>query len=90
MARSLVEAGRYEEALAETASAERSAREWPVLVAARGYTYRVAGREEDARSVLFEMDALSRHRFVTAYGVALVHAGLGEKGQAFDWLDKAF
>jgi DNA-binding winged helix-turn-helix (wHTH) protein/tetratricopeptide (TPR) repeat protein len=90
MARSLVEAGRYEEALAETASAERAAREWPVLVAARGYTYGVAGREEDARSVLLEMDELSRHRFVTAYGVALVQAGLGEKGQAFDWLDRAF
>ncbi|MDM0070677.1 winged helix-turn-helix domain-containing protein [Variovorax sp. J31P207] len=90
MARSLVEAGRYEEALVETASAERSAREWPVLVAARGYTYGLAGREGDARSVLLEMDALSRRRFVTAYGMALVHAGLGEKRQAFDWLDKAF
>jgi len=34
--------------------------------AARDYTYGGAGREEDARSVLLEMDALSRHLFVTA------------------------
>jgi len=36
------------------------------------------------------MDRLSGRGFVTAYGVALVHAGLGEKEQAFGWLDKAF
>ncbi|MDM0115210.1 winged helix-turn-helix domain-containing protein [Variovorax sp. J22R133] len=90
MARALVESARYEEALAETASAERVAREWPVLVAARGYTFGVAGRRDEARSVLLEMQALSTHRFVTAYGVALVHAGLGQKDEAFAWLDKAF
>ncbi len=90
MGRALVETGRYDEALVETASAERVAPGWPVLVAARGYTCGVAGRKDDARSVLLEMEALSTHRFVTAYGVALVHAGLGQKDEAFAWLDKAF
>ena len=90
MARSLVEAGRYDEALAETASAERAAREWPVLVAARGYTYGVAGREEARVRCSSKWTSWQEHRFVTAYGVALVHAGLGEKGEAFAWLDKAF
>ena len=36
------------------------------------------------------MEALPRHRFVTSYGVALVHAGLGQKDEAFAWLDRAF
>jgi len=40
--------------------------------------------------VLQEMQALSHQRFVTSYGVALVHAGLGEIDQAFRWLDRAF
>lgn len=29
-------------------------------------------------------------RFITAYGVALVYAGIGEKDKAFKWLNKAF
>jgi len=61
-----------------------------VLVAARGFTYGKAGKTKDAEEVLQEMEALSKQRFVTAYGVALVHAGLGHVDQAFRWLDRAF
>ena len=90
LARSLLQMGRFDEALAETSIAESKAREWPVLVTARGFTYAMAGRTDEARAVLREMDALSKHRFVTSYGMALVHAGLCQKDDAFDWLDKAF
>lgn len=56
----------------------------------RGYTLGVMGcRGDEARAVRDEMGQLSARRFVTAYGMALVHAGLGEKDQAFIWLDKA-
>lgn len=61
-----------------------------MLVAARGYTLGVMGRDDEARAVLEEMQRLSTGRFVTAYGMALVHAVLGDKEQAFNWLDKAF
>jgi hypothetical protein len=61
-----------------------------VLLAARGYTLGAMGRADEARAVRDEMERLSGRRFVTAYGMALVHAGLGEKEQAFSWLDKAF
>ena len=70
--------------------AEAKAREWSVLVAARGFTYGMAGMTREAQAVLQEMEALSKHRFVTSYGVALVHAGLGQIDQAFRWLDRAF
>jgi hypothetical protein len=43
-----------------------------------------------AHAVLQEMEALSKQRFVTSYGVALVHAGLGQIDEAFHWLDRAF
>ena len=65
-------------------------RDWSVIVAARGFTYGVAGMTSEAQAVLREMDALSRQRFVTSYGVALVHAGLAQIDEAFRWLDKAF
>ncbi len=90
LARALLEQGKYEGVLAETAAAEQKAREWSVLVAARGFTYGKAGRVADAEAVLQELEALSRRRFVTAYGVALVHAGLGRSDEAFRWLDRAF
>ena len=38
-----------------------------------------------AHAVLQEMEALSKQRFVTSYGVALVHAGLGQIDEAFHW-----
>lgn len=90
LARALLELHRFDAALSETAIAESMAREWSVLVTARGFTYAAAGRPREAQSVLLEMDTLSKRRFVTPYGVALVHAGLGHKDEAFGWLDKAF
>ena len=90
LARALLEMRRFDAALAETAVAEGKARDWSVLVTARGFTYGVAGMTSQAEAVLREMDALSRQRFVTSYGIALVHAGLGHKDEAFGWLDRAF
>jgi len=90
LARALLEQGRFDAALAETAVAEAKAREWSVLVAARGFTYGKAGMTREARAVLQELEALSQQRFVTSYGVALVHAGLGQIDHAFRWLDRAF
>jgi TolB-like protein/Tfp pilus assembly protein PilF len=90
LARAHLEMHRFDAALAETAVAETKARDWSVLVTARGFTYAMAGMTSKAQAVLREMDALSRQRFVTSYGVALVHAGLGQTDEAFQWLDRAF
>lgn len=90
LARTYLAMGRHDEALAIGAVGEGRVREWPVLVAARGFTYGTAGKVAEARSVVGEMQALSKRRFVTAYGTALVHAGLGQKDEAFGWLEKAF
>jgi tetratricopeptide (TPR) repeat protein len=90
LARSYQEVGRLDESLAAAASAESTAPKWTVFIAQRAYTLGVMGRADEARAVRDEMEQLSGRRFVTAYGMALVHTGLGEKEQAFSWLDKAF
>jgi DNA-binding winged helix-turn-helix (wHTH) protein/TolB-like protein/Flp pilus assembly protein TadD len=90
LARSYLQVGRLDEALAAAKTAEATAPQWIVFVAQRGYTLGAMGRADEARAVLAEMARLSTQRFVTAYGVALVYAGLGDKEQAFAWLDKAF
>lgn len=33
---------------------------------------------------------LSKQRHVSPYNIAIVHAGLGDKDQAFEWLQKTF
>ncbi|HZW87801.1 MAG TPA: hypothetical protein VFF12_01875, partial [Myxococcaceae bacterium] len=39
--------------------------------------------------MLVRMHRLASSRYVTPYGVALVHAGLGETDEAFRWLSRA-
>ena len=39
--------------------------------------------------MLSRMQRLASSRYVTPYGVALVHAGLGETDEAFQWLSRA-
>jgi tetratricopeptide (TPR) repeat protein len=90
LARSYLELGRLDESMAANARAEAAVPEWPVLSAARGYTLGVMGRVDDARAVRDELMRTSQRRFVTAYGMALVHAGIGDKEQAYAWLEKAF
>ena len=57
--------------------------------AALGHLYALAGKQAEARKTISELKELSSKRYVTAYDIAIIHAGLGENDQAFEWLDKA-
>jgi tetratricopeptide (TPR) repeat protein len=59
-------------------------------LAFRGHALARAGRVDEAREVLKTLGAVSRQRYVPPYGIALVHAGLGESAEAFEWLDRAY
>jgi len=58
----------------------------PEALAQLGHIYAMAGRTVDARKVLAQLMKLSRQRYVSTYNIALVHAGLGEREEAFRWL----
>ncbi|HZE69774.1 MAG TPA: winged helix-turn-helix domain-containing protein [Pyrinomonadaceae bacterium] len=84
--------GMYSEAIAEfkkaiplTAGSESS-----LSKAGLGHVYAVTGKKSEARTVLNELKQLSAQEFVPATSVALIYAGLGEKDQAFAWLDKGY
>ena len=36
------------------------------------------------------MHALAEERYVLPYGFALIHTGLGELEEAFEWLERAY
>lgn len=60
------------------------------LTAVLGYMYAASGRREEAEKILSEVVELSKQRYVPPYGVALIYTGLGQKNQAFQWLEKAY
>ncbi len=43
----------------------------------------------EARRVLAELER-QKEKYVSPYTVAAIYAGLGEKDQAFKWLEKAY
>ena len=90
LGRAYQQVGRYDEALREFSRVEASVPGWPVAIAARGSVEGAACRLAKARATLAELQALRGRRFVTAYGVALVHAAVGDSDAALTWLDRAF
>jgi TolB-like protein/DNA-binding winged helix-turn-helix (wHTH) protein/Tfp pilus assembly protein PilF len=61
----------------------------PALRALLSHAYAVAGRRREAMRIMTELKRQSQRRYVSPYLIALIHAGLGEKDQAFAWLERA-
>lgn len=57
---------------------------------ALGYTYAVAGQLDGARAMLDRLAALDEEAYVSPYNMAIIHAGLDDKDEAFRWLELAF
>jgi pentatricopeptide repeat protein len=84
------EKGMYEEAIAEFRKALGDGPPPPPVVGHLGNAYARAGRVREARECLRELKQRSKVDTVGTYAVAFIHAGLGEKEQAFEWLEKAY
>jgi tetratricopeptide (TPR) repeat protein len=79
--------GQFAEALAEFETARRLD-DNPETLACLGYCQAASGRPAEATECLGALTALARHRYVAPVNLALVYTGLGDKEQAFIWLDK--
>jgi TolB-like protein/Tfp pilus assembly protein PilF len=81
--------GLYADAIAELQKLPHEST-GPFMLAALGYVYARAGEKVKADQVLQEMKDQQRKGYFPATDLALVYSGLGEKDEAFKWLQKAY
>lgn len=82
--------GLYQEAIAEYRQALELSGRHSLVLAALGHTYGLSGDKEAALRILRELEELKKERNVSPYRFAVLHAGLGNRDEAFQWLDRAF
>jgi len=79
----------YPEAVAACQKARELRGANPLTLAGLGYCYGRWGQRDKAEELLAELKRVSAQKYVSAFDLALIHIGLDQKDQAFEWLDKA-
>src|SRR2546421_10951951 len=54
-----------------------------------GQAYAMAGKRNEAQKALAELQEQSKQRYISPAVIALIYAALGDKDQAFAWLEKS-
>lgn len=81
--------GRYDESIAAFDTVVQMT-DGGVGLGYKGLVCAIAGRDDDARSVLARLEQLSRTRYVSPLEFALVYAGLGRVDDALASLERAY
>ncbi len=91
LAQAYEQKGMYEEALAECSIVVEMSGSFPLGRAVLARAQARAGKRLEAEETLRDLLKLSRsgETYVPAYGIALIHLGLGDKARALEWLNKA-
>jgi tetratricopeptide (TPR) repeat protein len=81
--------GMYDEAIAGYRKAASGSGAYPWPLAHLAYTYGLAGRRREGLEILFQLKELSEQRYVRPDMIAHAYAGLGQKDEALQLLEKA-
>ncbi len=90
LGRTYEQTARYPDAIAEFGKALELSEGDTNELAALGYADAVSHQESEARKILQQLTERSQQTYVQPTWVAVIHIGLGEKDQAFEWLQKAY
>ena len=82
--------GRYEEALSHLEESVRLGGTSVNHLAILSYVNGLAGRTDEARRLLLEIETRAARGYASPIWSALAHLGLHEVDAAFEWLDRAF
>lgn len=81
--------GQYSQAIAECEKA-KGLNDDPAVLSYLSRAYSLAGKKEDGMKVVAQMHEIAKQRYVPAYGFGFAYAALGDKEQAFQWLERSF
>jgi TolB-like protein len=90
LGRAYLEMGMYTKGVEEIQLAVRLSGESVGMLAALAHAYGLAGKTEKARGILGDLTERSRRSYVPPTSIAVIYAGLGEKENALEWLEKAW
>ncbi len=62
----------------------------PLILGKLGRVYARSGKRAEALKLVDELKELSKRQYVSSNFIAEIHAGLGERDKAFEWLKKSF
>jgi eukaryotic-like serine/threonine-protein kinase len=82
--------GKYEQAIAASQKASTLSNDDPARLVGLGRAYALAGKKADGLRVIGQLREISSRTYVPPYFFATIYADLGERDEAFTWLDKAF
>jgi tetratricopeptide (TPR) repeat protein len=82
--------GRMPDAIAAFKKSADLSMQSATVLAALGHAYGRSGKTAEANAILQALRKRSETEYVSAYDIAVVHAGLGNTDEAFSWLDKAY
>jgi serine/threonine protein kinase/tetratricopeptide (TPR) repeat protein len=86
----LDQAGAMADAIRSYEEGVRHSRGEPLGLAFLAHGLARAGRIDEARVRLAELEEMRRHRYVSAYDLAVIHVGLGEPEAALDLLQRGY
>jgi TolB-like protein/Tfp pilus assembly protein PilF len=81
---------KYPAAIREYKAARDLSKGHPLAIASLSHACGAAGKKAEAKRYLEELRESSRQRHVSPYFFALAYTGMGDKEQAFAWLEKAY
>jgi Flp pilus assembly protein TadD len=82
--------GDFSTAIAEAEQAKALEKGDPNAIVLFGNACARAGRAEDARRALGQLEELARTQYVDSFAFAFLHVGMGQKEKALDALEKAY
>jgi len=85
-----IQAGLRNEAVDELKKAADLSGDSPIYRAQVAVALAVAGRNREALRIAHELEAISRKRYVSPYGLAQIYAALNKREDTFKWLQTGY
>jgi tetratricopeptide (TPR) repeat protein len=82
--------GMYQQAITELRKAFNLSDGDTNELAALGYAYAISHQPAEVRKILDQLMERSQQTYVQPTLIGVIHIGLGEKDQGFDWLQKGY